>query len=134
MSENGTVHALDGLRTRLIYLHDTRGLSWRKIALQREFRGIPYSTLRAVAVEGREPKDEAQRLALGLPPKPVPVYPCPECGHVHKLAKGCEQKPTPAGMRRLALWVTEEQFDIIRAAWDSHPDGRVAWNMEKATE
>ena len=86
----------------------------------------------ALAAKG---KDIPQaRRALGLPPRPVPVYPCPECGQVHKRLKDCTQKPTPPGMRRLALWVTEEQFDIIRAAWDSHPEGRVAWNMEKATE
>ena len=81
----------------------------------------------ALAAKG---KDIPQaRRALGLPPEPVPVYPCPECGQVHKQLKSC--KPSPRrGKRRLAFSLTDEQFERVKAAIDNHPGGRVAWLME----
>ena len=69
------------------------------------------------------------RHVLGLPPEPVPVYPCPECGQVHKQLKSCRPSPR-SGKRRLAFSLTDEQFERVKAAIDNHPGGRVAWLME----
>lgn len=76
----------------------------------------------------------AARRVLGMPPKPIPVYPCPSCGKVHKQLKECRPKPPPRDKVRLSLWVTREERDFIREAWDSHPGGRVAWNLEHAKD
>lgn len=112
------------------------GRSWRSLAdeINDRVTGKPFTHTLVRNVTLGLCKSPRIDYALGIreAPPPVEVTPCLECGKVHKLAKGCTSHPAPAGMRRLALWVTEEQFEIIRAAWDSHPDGRVAWNLEKA--
>lgn len=64
------VQSLDTVRERLNHLHDTVGLSWRKIAALDEFTnkdgvGIPPGTLCAIA-KGREPKKNEHRRILGL--------------------------------------------------------------------
>lgn len=85
----------------------------------------------ALAARGEDfPK---ARHVLGLPPEPVPVYPCPECGKVHKQLKTC--KPgRKASKRRMAFWLTDDEFEQVRAAADKHPNGRAVWLMEKARE
>lgn len=130
---DATVHALYGLRTRLNELHDTSGLSWRQIALQREFSGISHATLRAIA-NGRDPRNPRQRRMLGLPPRPVPVVPCAECGRVHTQHRQCEHRPPPPGKRRLAFWVDVADIDRLREMADSHPDGRTAWLLERVAD
>lgn len=63
----------DTLRERLNALHDTSGLSWRKIAALDEFAGISAGTLCSIA-NGWEPAGAELRHALGLPAT-VPVIP-----------------------------------------------------------
>lgn len=129
---DATVHALYGLRTRLNELHDTSGLSWREIALQPEFCGISHSTLRAIAVDGRDPRDPRQRRMLGLPPRAVPVMPCDECGRVHVQYKQCDHRPSPVGKKRFSFWVDADDVDRLREEADGHPGGRTAWLLERA--
>lgn len=57
---------LDIIRERLNHLHDTEGLSWRKIAALDEYKGIPAGSLCSYAY-GREPKKLEHRRILGLP-------------------------------------------------------------------
>ncbi len=132
MTANATVQTLDTLRTRLNHLHDRCGLSWRKIASQAEFAGVSHSTLRAIAVDGRDPISPQLRRWLRLPPRPVPVMPCDECGRVHTRHKQCEHRPTPPGKRRLAFWVDAADIERLREIADSHPGGRTAWLLEVA--
>lgn len=60
--------ALDKLRKRLIYLHDTCNIPWRKMPLLVDFEGIPFGTLWDIA-HGHEPTNPILRDRLGLPPK-----------------------------------------------------------------
>ncbi len=128
---NAPVQTLYGLQERLNALHDTSGLSWRQIASQPEFKGISHSTLRAIAVDGRDPISPQLRRFLRLPPRAVPVVPCDECGRVHTRHKQCEHRPTPPGKRRLAFWVDAADIDRLREVADSHPGGRAAWLLEQ---
>lgn len=125
------VQALYALQERLNALHDTSGLSWREIALQPEFCGISHSTLRAIAVDGRDPRDPRQRRMLGLPPRPVPVMPCSDCGQVHTQHRQCDRRPSPVGKRRFSFWVDAADIGRLREMADSHPDGRTAWLLEQ---
>lgn len=131
---NDSVQALYTLRERLNALHDTSGLSWREIASQREFEGISHSTLRAIAVDGRDPISPQLRRWLRLPPRPVPVMPCDECGRVHTRHKQCERRPTPPGKRRFSFWVDAAAVDRLREIADSHPGGRTAWLLERINQ
>lgn len=56
--------ASDTLRTRLIYLHDTKHMTWREIADREEYRGIAAGTLCSVS-KGYVPKDLIVRRKLG---------------------------------------------------------------------
>lgn len=131
---DATVHALYGLRTRLNELHDTSGLSWRQIALQPEFKGISHSTLRAIAVDGRDPLDPKHRRMLGLPPRAVPVVPCEECGRVHTQHRQCDHRPPPVGKRRFSFWVDVADVKRLQEIADSHPGGRTAWLLERVAD
>lgn len=73
------------------------------------------------------------RRVLGVPPEPIPVYPCPDCGRIHKQIKSC-QSSRKRGKRRLAFSLTDEEFTRVRAAIDNYPGGRVAWLMDKVQE
>lgn len=128
-----TVQRLYALRTRLNELHDTSGLSWRQIALQREFSGISHATLRAIA-NGRDPRNPHLRRLLGLPPRAVPVVPCEECGRVHTQHRQCAHRPPPVGKRRFSFWIDEDDIERLRAAADSHPGGRTAWLLERINQ
>lgn len=88
MTANGRVRTMDTIKSRLDYLHGTLDMSWREIADTGEFSGIAPGTLCSIA-NGREPKSAHLRHALGLPPKPVPVLPCPECGQLHEQLATC---------------------------------------------
>ena len=59
----GRCQASDILRERLRSLHDTSGLSWRKIAEIPEFKGVPAGTLCAIAKGAKVPKKWRRRLA-----------------------------------------------------------------------
>jgi len=131
MTANATVQTLDTLRTRLNRLHDRDGLSWREIASQGEFSGIPAATLHAIARQGREPKNHAHRHALGLPPVAIPVEPCPDCGRVHRQLATCAPKPRRATKRRLSFWVTDEEFSRAIAAINEYTGPRAEWLMNK---
>jgi len=56
----------DGVRERLKHLHDIDGLSWREIAQQPEFKGIPPGSLCSFYKGTWEPKDNETRRILGL--------------------------------------------------------------------
>ncbi len=58
--------ALDTLRARLAYLHDDKGIVWRKIAEMPEFNNVSFGVLNGI-YHGREPEDDDIRLRLGLP-------------------------------------------------------------------
>lgn len=128
---NAPVQTLYGLQERLNALHDTSGLSWRQIASQPEFKGISHSTLRAIAVDGRDPVSPRHRRILGLPPRAVPVIPCDECGRVHTQYKQCTHRPPPVNKKRFSFWIDEDDIERLRAAADSHPGGRAAWLLER---
>jgi hypothetical protein len=58
--------ALDRLRARLVYLHDVKGIVWRKIAEMPEFNNVSFGVLNGI-YHGREPEDDDIRLRLDLP-------------------------------------------------------------------
>lgn len=131
---NAPVQTLYGLQERLNALHDTSRLSWRQIALQPEFKGISHSTLRAIAVDGRDPLDPKHRRMLGLPPRAVPVVPCEECGRVHTQYKQCDRRPPPVDKKRFSFWVDAADIERLREIADGHPGGRTAWLLERAAD
>jgi len=131
---NDSVQALYTLRERLNALHDTSGLSWREIAARPEFAGVSHGTLRAIAVDGRDPISPQMRRWLRLPPRPVPVVPCAECGRVHTQYKQCAPRPTADGKKRLAFWVDAADVERLREIADSHPGGRTAWLLERINQ
>ncbi len=57
----------DTARERLHELHDTLGLSWRKIADSEEFKGFAPGTLCRFANDNWEPRGFLLRQRLGLP-------------------------------------------------------------------
>lgn len=136
MTDANSVQALDTLRARLNRLHDTQGLSWRKIAAMRQFSAIPHSTLRAIAVEGREPKNELQRHILGLPPRTVEVAPCVQCGELHEQKTTCPHELQRARRNRPKVYTlafrfrSREDFERARAAVDADGD-RAGWLLGK---
>lgn len=74
------VTSCDTVSSELNRLHDTYGLSWRKIAVLDDYRGIPPGTLSSIA-KGK-PVPHKWLHQLGLPEtKPAPV--CRYCGVVH---------------------------------------------------
>jgi hypothetical protein len=60
------VQMMDIIQDELKRLHDTQGLSWRKIAALDAYSGIPAGTLCSIAKNGREPKNKKYRDILGL--------------------------------------------------------------------
>ena len=66
--------ARDATRRHLLYLHDEEGMTWRKIATMKEYRGIPAGTLCSIS-KGYWPKDLAVLRKLGIPePELIPQY------------------------------------------------------------
>lgn len=63
----------DIVRARLKALRDTPGLTWRQIAAEGEFAGIPPGTLCAIA--GGAPIPQRHRARLGLPPLGARIVP-----------------------------------------------------------
>jgi hypothetical protein len=57
--------ARDTIVKRLIYLHDKEGMTWRKIAKMKEYRGIPAGTLCSIS-KGYWPKDVVILRKLGV--------------------------------------------------------------------
>ena len=80
-------------------------MSWRKIALEPKFKGIPHSTLRYIA-GGHNPKSEYIRKILKLPSL-VPVEVCPVCGIVH--IKSCPQKRPERSHKSIKQLIIKEQ-------------------------
>lgn len=87
---NNHVHTLDIIIADLSALISSQDNTWRKIAAMEKYRGIPAGTLCAIA-KGREPKKKEHRKILGLPPVPIEVEPCPDCGNVH-IVEWCTEK------------------------------------------
>lgn len=89
-------------------LHDTSGLSWRKIAKMDDYSGIPAGTLAAIAKGYPIPRKWHHRLGV-RETKPAPV--CLECGEVHIKNGRCPRLPRayraivdmPAGLLRWKL-------------------------------
>jgi hypothetical protein len=78
-------------------------MSWRAIA---QNLGISPGTLWRFAMTDWEPKDNAIRLRLGLPPKLVLAPPCPNCGGAHD-PKPCKvDKMTPANRAAVEQFIT----------------------------
>ena len=66
---------------------------WREIAT--DYPGVAYGTLsRIVHDDSYEPKDNAIRISLGLPPRAVTVTPCAVCGSTRH-TQHRERKPDP---------------------------------------
>lgn len=66
------------------------GMTWSAIA---QILDVKPGTLCRWAKNGWEPKDNAIRSKLGLPPKLVLYPPCKRCGQAHA-TKRCTHKPT----------------------------------------
>ena len=62
--ETGTVRTCDAHQERLKLLNATAGLSWRKIAARKEYKGIPPGTLCTYAKTGKLPHKWRRRLGL----------------------------------------------------------------------
>ncbi len=86
-------------------------MSWRQIALELKFRGIPHSTLRYIA-EGNEPKNDEIRAQLHLP-KIVEMEVCHVCGIVH--TRKC-RKQNPKNIQDMSkeelLWALENRKEF----------------------
>ena len=57
--------ARDMHRRHLLRLHDKKGMTWRKIAKMKEYRGIPAGTLCSIS-KGYWPKDLTVLRKLGI--------------------------------------------------------------------
>lgn len=67
--------ASDTPAQRLNCLHDKEGMTWRKIAAMKEYRGIPAGSLCSFAKGNWEPKDLITRRKLGYQePELIPQY------------------------------------------------------------
>jgi hypothetical protein len=112
------------------------GHSWRSLAekinpLIDKDQQVSHALIRRVALgECKSPRIE---YALGVRQEPLPmeVTPCPHCGKIHKQRKACTSYQRN-GKRRLAFWLTEEEFESVRKVVDSHPGGRVKWILENS--
>ena len=114
------------------------GHSWRTLADEINYHitdgRVSHSLVRRVALGLCNSPRIDYALGIRQAPPPIEVTPCPDCGKLHKQVKECKPRRPPKGKVRLSLWVTEDERDIIRAAWDSHPGGRVAWQLEHIKE
>lgn len=63
----------EDVRNRLLFWHDTMGMTWREIATLPDYNGISYATLNGIA-NGRVVKDEWIRLRLGMEPDPAYLH------------------------------------------------------------
>ncbi len=121
--------------TMLILINmKNEGHSWRSLTdeinarLDRD-KQVSHALVRRVALgKCNSPRIE---YALGVRQEPLPmeVTPCPHCGKIHKQRKACTSYQRN-GKRRLAFWLTEEEFESVRKVVDSHPGGRVKWILE----
>ena len=76
---------------RILKARRAKGEKWRAIGL--DYPGVKLGTLARIAYDDDyEPKSQAIRAALGLPPRSVTVEPCLHCGQVHTL-KRCPESP-----------------------------------------
>ena len=76
---------------RILKARRAKGEKWRAIGLY--YPGVKLGTLARIAYDDAyEPKSQAIRAALGLPPCTVSVEPCTKCGQVHTL-KHCPEAP-----------------------------------------
>lgn len=80
--QNDQLSEFERLRAHLLHLHDEMGMTWLEISLLEEYRRIQAhpSSLHAMAVYGREPKDPVRRELYGLPP----LSGCGQCWQVEK--------------------------------------------------
>jgi hypothetical protein len=97
------VETFYGVKKRLKELHDTYGLSWRKIASRDDFRGVSPTVLYDMVVRNIEPKKQETREILKLPIM-IPTPACPLCGVVHK--RNCSK----TAKKRKPL-MSEEEWD-----------------------
>ena len=109
------------------------GHSWRSLAGEINERidgkGVSHNLVRRVTLgQCKSPRID-YALGIRTAPPPIEVTPCPDCGKIHKQRKAC--KPSrKTGKRRLAFWLSDDDFDEVSAAADCHPGGRAAWLME----
>jgi len=103
-------HKCDIIKAQLNELHDTYGLSWRKIAKMGEYKGIKPGTLWAIAKGEREIPDKF-KARFGIPYEaPAPV--CLVHGVVH--CYDCQsqvvtkRKRKPRVYRSLFDWPVKE--------------------------
>lgn len=87
----------DIVREILKGLHDTSGLSWRKISNLSQYKGIPFGTLCAIANGADVPHKWKPHFGL---PALVPTVACSACGRVHAIDRACEMVVTVRQKRK----------------------------------
>lgn len=121
------VTTCDTVRERIIVLHDTYGLKFRKIAETDDFRPIPAGTLSTIYKTGRIPKKWHKRLGL---PVMVPAPVCDTCGTVH-LKKTC---PNNGKAKRKGVSTRDfrEALERLRPYVEVLPDTEIETDFERA--
>lgn len=93
--KNTHVRTSDGIKERLYALHCTSGLSFRDIARQDDFKGVPPGTLCAIYHGAEVP--HKWRARFGLTPL-LPAPACDKCGQVH-VSRRCTQSNNTSARR-----------------------------------
>ena len=115
MKPRDTRHTCDTEREALKMLHDTSGLSWRKIAQMPKYRGIPAGSLCSFAT-GKKDLANEYKARLGIPFETLAPA-CSACGQVHAIDKACQKVVTVRKRKTFKTWTDLFSLSSKEVSW-----------------